>query len=280
MVQPRKYFTTPIYYVNDRPHIGHAYCSVLTDAFTRFGQLFGSETYFLTGVDEHGQKVQKAAENRGISPKDHVDELQDAFRSLLPELHVANNDFIRTTEERHTKVVRRALQELYDKGDIYQSTYEGWYSERAERFWTEKDLVDGACPDTGGPVERVQEQNYFFKMSKYQQQLIDHMEANKDWIVPKSRWQEVRSFLKQPLLDLSISRPVERLSWGITLPFDEQCVTYVWFDALLNYVSGIGKYSDEERFEKWWPHAHHFIGKDILTTHAVALHAADYALTA
>ncbi|MBR57622.1 MAG: methionine--tRNA ligase [Myxococcales bacterium] len=265
----RSYFTTPIYYANGRPHIGHAYCSVLTDTFRRYHALFGYETHFLTGTDEHGQKVQKSAENAGVSPAEYVDKMSQAFRDLLPDLHVENDDFIRTTEPRHTEIVREALQSLYDKGDIYQNQYEGWYSERAERFWTEKDLVDQKCPETGGPVERVSEKNYFFRMSKYQPQLIEHLEKNRDWIVPASRWQEVRSFLENPLLDLSISRPKSRLSWGIPLPFDEDFVTYVWFDALLNYCSGIGLYRDDQRFQTWWPHANHFLGKDILTTHSV-----------
>ena len=265
----RTYFTTPIYYVNDRPHIGHAYCTVLADAYSRFFRLFGHETFFLTGTDEHGQKVEKAAAERGVTPEQHVDELHVAFKSLWPELHIEPNDFIRTTEPRHEAVVRRALQEIYDRGEIYLGSYVGWYSVRAERFWTEKDLVKGRCPDTGGPVERVEEQNYFFKMSAYQDRLIAHLEANRDWIVPASRWQEIRSFLDRPLQDLSISRPKSRLKWGITLPFDEDYVTYVWFDALLNYCTAVGLYSDETRFEQWWQGAHHFIGKDILTTHAV-----------
>ena len=249
----RTYITTPIYYVNDRPHIGHAYCTILSDIYSRYCQFFGEETYFLTGTDEHGQKVQAAAESRGISPEAHVEELHQAFKKLLPEIHVEADDFIRTTEARHIKVVQNALSSLFEKGDIYLGSYEGWYSERAERFWTEKDLVDGKCPDTGGPVERVQEKNYFFRMSNYQQKLIDHLEANPEWIVPASRWAEVRSFLKNPLEDLSISRPKSRLSWGIPLPFDEDFVTYVWFDALLNYITGIGYGEDRENFERWWP---------------------------
>jgi len=269
MSEQRTYVTTPIYYVNDRPHIGHAYCSILADTYRRYCEFFGEETYFLTGTDEHGQKVQEAAEARGISPRAHVDELHQTFKNLLPEILAAPNDFIRTTEPRHVKVVQNALNALFEKGDIYLGTYEGWYSARAERFWTEKDLVDGKCPDSGGPVERVQEDNYFFRMSAYQDKLIEFMEANRDWVVPSSRWTEVRSFLKQPLEDLSISRPKARLSWGIPLPFNEDYVTYVWFDALLNYITAIGYGVDDEMFQRWWPASHHFIGKDILTTHTV-----------
>ena len=269
MSEQRTYVTTPIYYVNDRPHIGHAYCTILADTYRRYCELFGEETYFLTGTDEHGQKVQEAAEARGISPRQHVDELHQTFKGLLPEILAEPNDFIRTTEDRHVKVVQKALNDLFEKGDIYLGTYEGWYSARAERFWTEKDLVDGKCPDTGGPVERVQEDNYFFRMSAYQDKLIEHMEKNREWVVPSSRWAEVRSFLKQPLEDLSISRPKERLSWGIPLPFNENYVTYVWFDALLNYITAIGYGEDEAMFERWWPASHHFLGKDILTTHTV-----------
>jgi methionyl-tRNA synthetase len=265
----QSYFTTPIYYVSDKPHLGSAYTSILADVSKRYCQLFGDEGYMLTGVDEHGQKVQEAAEKRGLDPKKHVDDLQKAFRDLLPQMGIEHDDFIRTTEARHTNVVQAVLQDLFEKGDIYQGDYEGWYSVRAERFFTEKDLVDGKCPDTGGAVERIREKNYFFKMGDYQQELIDHMEANPDWIQPASRWKEVRSFLSKPLHDLNVSRPVSRLHWGIPLPFDENYVTYVWFDALLNYISAIGYKSDEEKFNRLWSGSHHLLGKDILITHSV-----------
>ncbi len=265
----RQYLTTPIYYVNDKPHIGHAYCTVLADTMARYARLFGSATYFVTGTDEHGQKVQDAAAKRGVTPQQHTDELHRAFKDLWPLLHVANDDFIRTTEPRHVEVVQRVLQRLWDQGEIYAKDYVGWYSTAAERFWTEKDLVDGRCPDTGQPVERITERNYFFRMSKYGEALRAHILANPRFIRPEHRRNEVLGFLDKGLEDLCISRPKERLSWGIELPFDADYVTYVWFDALLNYVTAIGYTRDDEMFETWWPGARHFIGKDILTTHAV-----------
>lgn len=270
MGEPGRYYvTTPIYYVNDRPHIGHAYCTVLADTMRRYRGLMGDETWFLTGTDEHGQKVQEAADRRGLSPQAHCDELHAAFRDLWPQLHISNDDFIRTTEPRHTEVVRIALQKLWDAGEITIQAYEGWYSTGAERFFTEKDLVDGRCPDTGGEVQWISEKNYFFKMSKYGERLRAHIKANPDFIRPPHRANEVLGFLDKGLEDLCISRPKERLAWGIELPFDKDYVTYVWFDALLNYASAIGLYTDDARFQHWWPHAHHLIGKDILTTHSV-----------
>ncbi len=265
----RYYITTPIYYVNDRPHIGHAYCTILADALARYQRMMGAETYFLTGTDEHGQKVEQAAAKRGVTPQAHCDELHLAFKTLWPELGIANDDFIRTTEPRHTRVVKACLQKLFDRGDIYAREYEGWYSTAAERFWTEKDLVDGKCPDTGQPVQRITERNYFFKMSAYGERLRQHIVANPDFIRPEHRANEVLGFLDKGLEDLCISRPKSRLQWGIEIPFDRDYVTYVWFDALLNYASAIGLESDPARFESWWPHAHHLIGKDILTTHSV-----------
>ncbi len=268
-VDGRYYITTPIYYVNDRPHIGTAYCSALADTLARFQRLFGNETYFLTGTDEHGQKVEKAALDRGISPQAHCDELSEAFRELLPQMHVSNDDFIRTTEERHKVVVRAALQQLFDSGDIYAEDYEGWYSTAAERFWTEKDLVNGKCPDSGQDVEKIVERNYFFRMSKYSDQLRAHIEANAEFIRPPHRANEVLGFLDKGLQDLCISRPKARLAWGIELPFDTDYVTYVWFDALLNYISALGYGGDDDLFQTWWPHSNHLLGKDILTTHSV-----------
>lgn len=270
--RPKKtpvYVTTPIYYVNDKPHIGHAYCTVLTDTYKRFYRLFGHETYFLTGVDEHGQKVQEAAKKRGISPQEHCDEMQAHFRDLWPTLHVENDDFIRTTEPRHEMVVQKALQALYEKGDIYRDEYEGWYSPSVEKFFTEDELIDGKCPETGKEVTRIKETNYFFRMSRYEDALRRHIIENPDFIAPEYRKNEVMGFLNKGLRDLCISRPKSRLAWGITLPFDTDYVTYVWFDALLNYVSAIGLYTEDERFKYWWQGARHFIGKDILTTHSV-----------
>ncbi len=263
------YVTTPIYYVNDRPHIGHAYCTVLADVLMRYHRLFGDETYFLTGVDEHGQKVEEAARRRGVDPQTHCDEMQAHFRDLWTTLEVANDDFIRTTERRHVVIVQEALQRLWEKGEIYLGEYEGFYSPRVEKFFSAEELVDGRCPESGGEVFRLKEANYFFRMSKYRDALVRYIEDHPDFIRPESRRNEVLGFLAKPLQDLCISRPKARLSWGIELPFDSDYVTYVWFDALLNYVSAIGLYRDEERFRRLWGGAHHLIGKDILTTHSV-----------
>ncbi len=282
----RFYATTPIYYVNGKPHVGHAYCTAVADTSRRFEQLLGRQTYFVTGTDEHGQKVQEAAERRGVEPQAHCDELSQTFRDLWPTLNIAPDQFIRTTEPRHKAVVRRALQKLWDDGLIEQRSFAGWYSTAAERYWTEKDLIDGKCPDSGQEVTWLEEANYFFLMSRFQQPLIDAIESGKMKILPAKRANEVLGFLREPLLDLCISRPKSRLSWGIELPFDDDYVTYVWFDALMNYVTAIGGFGahqdnqealgdtgdavgSEKSFEQWWPHVCHFLGKDILTTHAV-----------
>jgi len=263
------YVTTPIYYVNDRPHIGHAYCTVLADVLMRYHRLFGYETFFLTGVDEHGQKVEEAARKRGVTPQAHCDEMQAHFRNLWVTLDVANDDFIRTTEPRHMVIVQEALQRLWDRGEIYRGEYEGFYSPRVEKFFSAEELKDGRCPESGGEVYRLKEPNYFFRMSRYQQSLIAYIHEHPDFIRPESRRNEVLGFLQKPLADLCISRPKARLSWGIELPFDRDYVTYVWFDALMNYVSAIGLYRDEERFRRLWAGSCHLIGKDILTTHSV-----------
>lgn len=265
----RFYVTTPIYYVNDRPHIGHAYTTILADVLKGFHQLMGEETFFLTGVDEHGQKVQDAAEKRGMTPQAHCDEMHLHFKNLWPTLDVTPSDFIRTTEDRHKAVVREALSRLYEKGDIYEKEYEGWYSASVERYWTEKDLVDGRCPESGAEVTFLSEKNYFFRMSHYKEPLLAHIRDNPTFIQPENRRNEILGFLENDLRDLCISRPKSRLSWGIELPFDENFVTYVWFDALLNYATGVGLFQDDEGFQKWWPHVSHILGKDILTTHCV-----------
>jgi len=263
------YITTPIYYVNDVPHIGHAYTTVAADVLARFKRLEGYQTFFLTGTDEHGQKVEKAAQERGVDPKAHCDEMVKRFQSLWQRLNISNNDFIRTTEDRHKKVVQRILQDLYDRGEIYQDSYEGWYCVPCERFWTEKDLMEGKCPDCLREVVALSEKNYFFRMSQYQSWLIEHIQTNDRFILPSSRRNEILGFLQSPLEDLCISRPKKRLRWGIEIPFDPDYVTYVWFDALINYVSGIGYGSDQNTFSDFWPEAIHLIGKDILTTHTV-----------
>jgi methionyl-tRNA synthetase len=263
------YVTTPIYYVNDVPHIGHAYTTIAADILARFKRLEGFETFFLTGTDEHGQKVEKAAQERGVDPKAHCDEMVKRFQSLWQRLNISHNDFIRTTELRHRTVVQKILQDLYNRGEIYQKNYEGWYCVPCERFWTEKDLAEGMCPDCHREVFEISEKNYFFRMSKYQSWLIEHIEKNDRFILPQSRRNEILGFLANPLEDLCISRPKKRLKWGIEIPFDTDYVTYVWFDALINYVSGIGYGSGEGSFSHFWPEAIHLIGKDILTTHSV-----------
>ena len=265
------YVTTPIYYVNDAPHIGHSYTTVLADILTRFHKIIGYQTFFLTGTDEHGQKVQRAAAKRGVTPQEHVDEYYHRFEDLWKKMNIQNDFFIRTTMPEHKAYVQECLQKLWDKGEIYSKEYEGWYSVGEERFFSEDELDENKCdPISHRPVEWLKEKNYFFKMSAYQQKLIDFLESHKDWIVPDYRWNEIRGFLRQPLNDLCISRPKIRLSWGIPLPFDPDYVTYVWFDALLNYVSASTAfhktYADGTPI---WPASYHLIGKDILTTHSV-----------
>ena len=259
------YITTPIYYVNDIPHIGHAYTTILADVISRYQKQIGNDSFFLTGVDEHGQKVQEAAKKRGVNPLQHCDEMAKRFTSLWQELHISNDDFIRTTEQRHQKVVEKILNIVNDAGDIYADEYEGLYSISEERFITEKESESGQFRD----IKKLKEKNYFFKMSKYQDQLIDHINNNPKFIQPEHRKNEILGFLKQPLNDLCISRPKSRLDWGIELPFDSNYVTYVWFDALINYITAPGYGEDPQEFQKFWPASMHLIGKDILTTHAV-----------
>lgn len=265
---PSVQITTPIYYVNAEPHLGHAYTTIVADVFKRFFKLIGYEAYLLTGTDEHGDKIVRASKEKGEPTDEYVDRISGLFRELWPKLAISNDDFIRTTEERHIKVVQEILQKVYEKGDIYFSEYEGLYCYGCERFYTEKELVDGKCPDHKTTPELVKEANYFFRMSKYQGWLIQHIKDHPDFIRPERYKNEVLSFLKEPLEDLCISRPKTRLTWGITIPFDERFVTYVWFDALINYISALG-YPDGELFRKFWPNTQHFIAKDILKPHAV-----------
>ena len=259
------YITTPIYYVNDIPHIGHAYTTILADVLSRYQKQLGNDSFFLTGLDEHGQKVQDAATRRGIDPTDHCDEMSKRFTSLWERLHISNDDFIRTTENRHKNVVREILKIVYNAGDIYEDEYEGLYSVSEERFITEKEADTGQFRD----IKKLKEKNYFFRMSKYQKALIVHINSNPKFIQPEHRKNEILGFLKQPLNDLCISRPKSRLNWGIELPFDSGYVTYVWFDALINYITAPGFLDDNISFDKYWPANMHLIGKDILTTHTV-----------
>jgi methionyl-tRNA synthetase len=267
---PKKFYvTTPIYYVNDVPHIGHAYTTIAADVLARFYRLRGYEVFFLTGLDEHGQKVQQAAAKAGIDPQTHCDQLMPKFKDLWKKLNISQNGFIRTTDPQHQAFVQSCLQTLYDKGLIYQAEYTGWYCTFDERFWTEKDVEQGLCPDCRRPVEQVSERNYFFRMSQFQDRLKEHIHTHPNFIQPDSRRNEVLGFLQKPLEDLSISRPKSRLSWGIELPFDQDCVTYVWFDALVNYLSGLEYLSSHSNASEFWPASVHLVGKDILTTHAV-----------
>ena len=253
------YITTAIDYVNGSPHLGHAYEKVLTDVIARFRRMMGDHVHFLTGVDEHGQKVQQSAKKKGIPPQQFADEVSEEFRALLPKLNISNDDFIRTTEERHKRVVRGVLQQLFDKGEIYKAEYQGFYSTRQEQFLQEKDrLPDGSWPEIFGEVTEITESNYFFKLQQYQAWLVEFLTTHEDFIFPRYRQKQVLEFLKEPLNDLCISRPRERLEWGITLPFDDGYVTYVWFDALLNYYSAV---ADKPGL---WPATYHVIGKDIL----------------
>ncbi len=262
------YITTPIYYVNAEPHLGHAYTTVVADFLARWHRLDGYTTFFLTGTDEHGETVYRAAERAGEDPKAFVDRVSERFKKAWELLGIAYDDFIRTTEERHKRVVQLVLKRVYEAGDIYYGEYEGLYCVSCERFYTEKELEEGNCPIHGRPVERRKEGNYFFRMEKYREWLIDYLQTHPDLIRPEGYRNEVLSMLAEPIGDLSISRPKARVPWGIPLPWDENHVTYVWFDALLNYISALG-YPEGERFRVFWPHAWHQIGKDILKPHAV-----------
>jgi methionyl-tRNA synthetase len=259
------YITTAIDYVNGSPHLGHAYEKVLTDVIARFRRMMGDNVYFLTGVDEHGQKVQQSAKAKGVPPQQFCDEVSQEFRAMCAKLDISNTDFIRTTEERHKKVVRQLLQQLFDKGEIYKAEYKGFYSTRQEQFLQDKDRnPDGSWPEIFGEVTEITESNYFFKLRQYQEWLVDHLKKNENFVFPRYRQKQVLEFLSEPLNDLCISRPRDRLEWGITLPFDENFVTYVWFDALVNYYTAV---VDKPEF---WPADFHVIGKDILVPpHAV-----------
>jgi len=262
------YFTTPIYYVNAQPHLGHAYSTIVADVSTRFRRLAGEEGILQTGTDEHGDKVVEAAQAAGIGPREYADRISAEFRKTWPPLGVEPDNFIRTTDPDHIKTVQAILQKVHDRGDIYPGSYSGLYCRGCERFLTEKELVDGNCPDHQKPPALIEEENYFFRMSRYQDWLINHIKENEQFITPERYRNEVLSFLKEPLEDLCISRPTTRLTWGIPLPFDEKFVTYVWFDALINYLTGIG-FPDGPDFQRYWAGAEHIIAKDILKPHAI-----------
>ena len=262
------YITTPIYYVNARPHLGHAYTTIVADVVTRYHSMKGTDTYFLTGTDEHGDKIVRAAKKENLTPREYVDNISGLYQALWPKLDIKFSAFIRTTDMPHIKVVLKILQDIYDSGDIYFSEYEGQYCFGCERFYADRELVDGKCPDHQTAPETIKESNYFFRMSRYQEWLMDHIKSHPDFIRPKRYRNEVLAFLKEPLEDLCISRPKSRLAWGITLPFDDNYVTYVWFDALINYLSAMG-YPDGDLYRKFWPSAQHIVAKDILKPHGI-----------
>lgn len=263
------YVTTPIYYVNAEPHIGHAYSTILADFMKRLHKMLGYDTWFLTGTDEHGDKISAAAAASGLTAQQHTDKLSALFKQTWENMGLSFDDFIRTTEPRHKKVVQYILQKVYDNGDIYFGSYGGNYCTGCERFLTDKELQDGKCVDHGRAPVYIEEKNYFFRMSKYQSWLIDYIKQNPDFIRPERYRNEVLAMLNGDALeDLCISRPKTRLDWGIPMPFDENYVTYVWFDALINYVSALG-YPDDEKFTKYWPHAEHIIAKDIVKPHGI-----------
>ncbi len=262
------YITTPIYYVNASPHIGHAYTTIVADVLARYHRMAGAKTFFVTGTDEHGDKIAEAAQKAGVTPQEYADKISAQFRSLWPELSITNDYFIRTTDSNHIDTVRYILQKVYNSGEIYFSQYKGYYCVGCERFYMEKELIDGKCPDHQTKPEYREENNYFFRMSKYQDWLISYIKKHPDFIRPERYKNEVLAFLRDPLDDLCISRPKTRLQWGITLPFDENYVTYVWFDALINYITALD-YPRGDKFKKFWPVAQHLIAKDILKPHGI-----------
>lgn len=259
------YITTPIYYVNDVPHIGHAYCTIAADTAARFMRSTGRDVFFLTGTDEHGQKVEKAAAARGVDPQTHADQMTLPFQGLWNRLLITNDDFIRTTQSRHIKTVQEIFERLRMQGDIYEGKYEGWYCIHEENFWPESQVDKGNCPDCGRPVEKVTETNYFFAASKYGDRLRRHINDKPDFILPATRRNEVMRLMDDGVRDVCVSRTA--FKWGVPLTFDPRHVTYVWFDALINYLSALG-YPEGERYERFWP-AIHLVGKDILKFHAI-----------
>ncbi len=261
------YITTPIYYPSAKLHIGHAYCTTIADSIARYKRLAGYNVLFLTGSDEHGQKIQRKAEEEGITPIQYVDKIVAGFQDLWRRLNISNDDFIRTTEKRHHKVVQEIFKKIYENGDIYKGAYKGLYCTPCETFWLERQLVDGKCPDCGRAVEEVSEEAYFFKISKYEDRLLKYIDDNPEFIQPVSRRNEMINFIKQGMEDLCISRT--SFNWGIPVPIDEKHVIYVWFDALSNYLTAAGYLSDEEKFKKFWPADLHLVGKEIVRFHTI-----------
>ncbi|MGI6452657.1 MAG: methionine--tRNA ligase [Syntrophomonadaceae bacterium] len=261
------YITTPIYYPSDNLHIGHAYTTVAADCMARFKRMQGYDVYYLTGTDEHGQKIEKVAHAKGMEPKAYVDGIVADIKKLWEKMLISHDDFIRTTEPRHEEVVKQVFQKIYDKGDIYVSQYEGWYCTPCETFFTTRQLVDGNCPDCGREVQLLKEESYFFNMSKYADRLLHHIETHPEFIQPESRRNEIVSFIKSGLEDLCVSRTT--FKWGIPVPFNDKHVIYVWVDALTNYLTGVGYLQDEEKFNRYWPADVHLMAKDIIRFHAI-----------
>ena len=266
-MKPSFYITTPIYYPSAKLHIGHAYCTTIADSIARYKRLQGFDVFFLTGSDEHGQKIELKAKEEGVTPIEYVDKIVAGFQNLWQQLNISNNDFIRTTQPRHEKVVQEIFRKIYAKGDIYKGSYSGLYCTPCESFWLERQLKDGCCPDCGRPVKQVEEEAYFFKLSKYQDRLLQYIEEHSDFIQPVSRRNEMINFIKQGLEDLCISRT--SFDWGIPVPIDEKHVIYVWFDALSNYLTPIGYLDDPEKFNKFWPADLHLVGKEIMRFHTI-----------
>ncbi|MEG1930452.1 MAG: methionine--tRNA ligase [Anaerovorax sp.] len=267
MSEKKFYITTPIYYPSSNLHIGHTYCTVMADAMARFKRLTGYDVMFLTGTDEHGQKIQKVADEKGITPQQHVDEIVAGIKELWKTMEISYDDFIRTTEDRHKDRVQKIFMQMYEKGDIYKGEYEGWYCTPCEAFWTETQAVDGKCPDCGRPVEKAKESAYFFRLSKYQDRLIELFETNPGFLQPDTRRNEMINFAKQGLDDLCISRST--FDWGIQVPIDEKHVIYVWLDALANYITALGYPDSPEKYDKYWPADVHLVGKEIVRFHSI-----------
>ena len=263
----RFYVTTPIYYPSDHLHIGHAYTTTVADSLARWHRFAGRDVYFVTGSDEHGQKIQRAALAKGVTPQAYVDEIVATFKGLWEKMNIEYNDFVRTTDPRHHKAVQAVFQQIYDQGDIYKSSYEGWYCTPCETFWVENRLEDGHCPDCKRPVELVEEESYFFRMSKYAPRLLEYIEEHPEFIQPETRRNEMVNFIKSGLEDLCVSRTT--FDWGIPVPFDDKHVVYVWFDALTNYLTALGYPEKGELMDKWWPADLHLVGKEIMRFHTI-----------
>ncbi|HBG00782.1 MAG TPA: methionine--tRNA ligase [Firmicutes bacterium] len=263
----RFYVTTPIYYPSDRLHIGHAYTTTVADSLARWHRFAGRDVYFVTGSDEHGQKIQRAAEAKGVTPQAYVDEIVASFKHLWKQMNIEYNDFVRTTDARHHRAVQAVFQKIYDQGDIYKSSYEGWYCTPCETFWVESRLEDGNCPDCKRPVELVEEESYFFRLSKYAPRLLDYIEEHPELIQPETRRNEMVNFIKSGLEDLCVSRTT--FDWGIPVPFDDAHVVYVWFDALTNYLTALDYPNEGGMMDTWWPADLHLVGKEIMRFHTI-----------